>query len=479
MKVENKLEVDMDISRKGANIVFEDSDVPTESLPDNDGTSVDNDDTSVDSSDSASDREEVSIGALEGHVVSDIPQAPGVSVVNGRLSNAHFAENREQIVQRFDLPRIFKEDVRNWESKVQSRIPVCVFTRTPRQDSLFSTNVFSMFGSSKYNYQVLRSTDCQHTGTCSNGSEARTHPKCDPSTTPTIHLLERIKNFQHERFEQVLTNGLESYDVLVATGDEFCRANGTHGRAHFRMYSGPLMTNSSESSPIYLPLGPREEFRRITEDRVRLVAERQYMFNFIGSLTSPCRRKLVTEVKKFKSRSGKSKALTGFVHIISKWSKKLTKQNGYILPAQYQEILLKSVFTLCPQGHNPEAYRIYEAIEAGSIPIVVLDEFYRQHECDGALSVLVRQGAPFIFLNSWSELGDFLERMLDQKVELQKIQADVRSWYSRFMTKVALQFEKVLELRFDDRMATGDFVNTNTVPSVKTKLQDPNYLQPL
>lgn len=79
------------------------------------------------------------------------------------------------------------------------------------------------------------------TGTCVDGTMARTHPECPEEENPKIHLLERIKNFQHERYEQVLSNGLEYYDILVSTGDEYCRTSNAIGKAHFRTYSGMFL----------------------------------------------------------------------------------------------------------------------------------------------------------------------------------------------------------------------------------------------
>jgi hypothetical protein len=44
---------------------------------------------------------------------------------------------------------------------------------------------------------------------------------------------------------------------------------------------------------------------------------------------------------------------------------------GRNLPAEaYRRALLESIFTLCPAGHAPETFRLFEAAEAGSIPIV-------------------------------------------------------------------------------------------------------------
>jgi len=40
--------------------------------------------------------------------------------------------------------------------------------------------------------------------------------------------------------------------------------------------------------------------------------------------------------------------------------------------SDYIEVLKQSKLTLCPSGHNPEQYRIWEAMASGSIPVVEL-----------------------------------------------------------------------------------------------------------
>jgi hypothetical protein len=401
---------------------------------------------------------------------------PGVSLVDGRLSNAYRWARRDPVRTRLDLPRVFPRDVRVWQRTARSKKRVCVFTRTPRQDSLWRTNLLSIFGSGQYFYDVMRATQCQHDGTCSGPRQARFHPSCS-ERFPRVMLKERIKNFEHERFAQVLTQGLESYDVFVATGDEFCRATNTFGRAHFRTYAGPLVVNASLRAPIYLPLGPREEFERIAPIEVKLVRERRYVFNFLGSLTSPSRRVLIKELRA--ARAHKS-----FLHIVREWAKKLTRANGYVPPQQYQTVLRDSVFTLCPQGHNPEAYRIFEAAEAGSIPILVLDHFYRQHECAGAFAPLIQQGAPFVFLNSWHELPAFLDAVAKDPPRQQRMQADVMAWYGAYMRKTALQFEQLMEARAADRLAAPDadlapYPSTADLAALQAALPDAKLTEPL
>ena len=39
--------------------------------------------------------------------------------------------------------------------------------------------------------------------------------------------------------------------------------------------------------------------------------------------------------------------------------------------ANHLDVLLETVFALCPRGNNLETFRFYEALESGSIPIIV------------------------------------------------------------------------------------------------------------
>lgn len=49
---------------------------------------------------------------------------------------------------------------------------------------------------------------------------------------------------------------------------------------------------------------------------------------------------------------------------------------------RYCEILNKSIFTLCPRGYGPTSFRIMEALQFGSIPVYISDEFIEAHNVD-------------------------------------------------------------------------------------------------
>lgn len=76
--------------------------------------------------------------------------------------------------------------------------------------------------------------------------------------------------------------------------------------------------------------------------------------NFIGNLTHPIRAQLVDQLK---GKEG---------YYIS------TKHHDL---REYCNIIARSKYTLCPRGYGLSSFRIQEAIDFGSIPVYISDEF--------------------------------------------------------------------------------------------------------
>lgn len=337
------------------------------------------------------------------------------------------------------LPEVFPTH----QQDGQDVTTVCVFERNPRQRSLFSTNMLSLFGSGKFTYQTMTATECQHYGTCKTKEESNIHPLCPPGS-PTIGLVEWVKCCFHDRFTSAMTSPTQNWDLAIATGDEYCAAT-DRGRAHFRFYNRNNLTT-------FLPLGPREEFTRVRAEEVVPATNRKYLFNFVGSLTSTSRKVLAAELRSNSKKTQVNKR--GFVHVVDEWSKVISHKNGYLLPSEYRLVLMNSTFTLCPDGHNPESYRIYEALEAGSIPVLVMDQSYEKHSCQNAFQPLLDAKAPFVFLDSWRALGKYLESVNDKQVF--EMQANAMAWYSQWMKTKAAAFEEMLEVRYNARRSEGN-----------------------
>jgi hypothetical protein len=135
-----------------------------------------------------------------------------------------------------------------------------------------------------------------------------------------------------------------------------------------------------------------------------------------------------------------------FVKIARYWTKELN--GGHIQSDKYAKIVLNSVYTLSPLGHNAESFRLFEAMEAGSIPIISLGENYKNHKCRQSLHPFLNEftpygAAPMIVLSDWDELPDTLKMLTERSEEdVDDHQRRLLEWYYAFMKDWALQFEQ-------------------------------------
>ena len=221
--------------------------------------------------------------------------------------------------------------------------------------------------------------------------------------------------------------------LVLLVQDEHCQID--HPSIHYRQFYG------SQMHAKFFPLGPRGEFVTILPLMNEKPIERTFMFNFLGSITSKSREVLRhILVKKLNSNKFPSKVV-----FIKKWHAKVVKAYGYENPLGYARILFNSWYTLCPDGNHPESYRIYESLEAGSIPILALDEHYYEHPCQRAFDPFLEAKAPFIFLNSWNELPEFLERYASNISWTKHRQIECMNWYRAWSHRTILEFEDSLE----------------------------------
>ena len=122
--------------------------------------------------------------------------------------------------------------------------------------------------------------------------------------------------------------------------------------------------------------------------------------------------------------------------------------------SQYGDVLLRSAFTLCPGGTNEETYRVWEALEAGSIPVLKAGE--------AALWVEAQLGSghPLPMVRDWTEVADTLRAALfsgDSVMEghaagqmtvlcrrVDELQAQVQVWWARYKAKQGRLFADML-----------------------------------
>ncbi|XP_071530198.1 ribitol-5-phosphate xylosyltransferase 1-like isoform X2 [Panulirus ornatus] len=110
----------------------------------------------------------------------------------------------------------------------------------------------------------------------------------------------------------------------------------------------------------------------------------------------------------------------------------------------YVTSLLQSDLTLCPAGMNTETYRVYEALSAGSTPVIE-DVATRGHCDNNPWRLMKRHGPPVIWVKTWNQLPRILgkeRRYSKQYKALRRLR--VSQWYEWFKLKMRDQFISVV-----------------------------------
>jgi hypothetical protein len=94
----------------------------------------------------------------------------------------------------------------------------------------------------------------------------------------------------------------------------------------------------------------------------------RYLFSFLGSFdTHPLRRRIA-----------KLEGALGFVRDTSNDEGRgfgKTAETYQEWQAEYSRVLQDSMFVLCPRGAAPSSYRIFEAMKAGRVPVIIADHW--------------------------------------------------------------------------------------------------------
>ncbi len=98
--------------------------------------------------------------------------------------------------------------------------------------------------------------------------------------------------------------------------------------------------------------------------------------------------------------------------------------------AEYQFVLLNSTFAPCPMGNvNLDSFRVYEALEAGSIPIVekrLTLDYFRQ----------LFGKHPLPTVNRWGEARALIYRLIKQPKTLDVLQQQCVEWWKDYKSNL-------------------------------------------
>ena len=126
----------------------------------------------------------------------------------------------------------------------------------------------------------------------------------------------------------------------------------------------------------------------------------------------------------------------------------MVQSHGKISQQEYSNVLLDSVFTLSPAGHNIECFRMWEAAEAGSIPVLLVNESSvgggEVNETGCSLHPDVMK-APFIWAETLDDAWVQMRTLGNDKAALNARSRAVRAWYESYMKIQMQRFERLLD----------------------------------
>lgn len=114
-------------------------------------------------------------------------------------------------------------------------------------------------------------------------------------------------------------------------------------------------------------------------------------------------------------------------------------------PTSYAAYLLSSRFALVPSGNSPETIRFYEALEAGTIPIML------RSVCEQMQPALGKP--PVMMIDSWADLAAAYQPFADVQApavveRLQSMQDRLLSWWTDFVAEHQRKVAEVISASF-------------------------------
>ena len=235
-------------------------------------------------------------------------------------------------------------------------------------------------------------------------------------------------------------------DVSCATEDISGAINTTHHVLYRNTWSGPLhaMWAEQQGSP-YVSLrdysyGTEYDGGNLSKDGLSAPSPpanlRPLLFSFRGTYnTDKPSRLLLRNVEKANRRgwTAMAEALMGSsdvpATIYGRYivdMKYDDESSEYATEYDYLDLLHDSVFSLSPDGHLWESYRTFEAMEAGSIPVIVDNATYRGCARPAA-HMLARM--PFVVaVQNWEDVPDVLRRVASNFSDVLARQQQMRDW---------------------------------------------------
>jgi hypothetical protein len=160
-------------------------------------------------------------------------------------------------------------------------------------------------------------------------------------------------------------------------------------------------------------------------------------WNFVGSIHHADRQ---SAVDCFGS------ALPGLVYKTSGFNAR-----DYLDVKEYARILGNSVYTICPFGHvNMDTFRLYEALEAGSIPVTLRHAPSLRADPHYWYYVFRGDDVPFIVADNWLEAAERAKTLIGS-IQGQIMMEVCRAFWSKWKATWKLDFQSAVARLLETR----------------------------
>ena len=175
---------------------------------------------------------------------------------------------------------------------------------------------------------------------------------------------------------------------------------------------------------ITIPLGYVNN--RSLKGAFKKLADRSLVWSFAGSVDKPTRIEMLQIMATVEPNSMK---------LLPTWKHPKVEEAD-----DYMKILAESKFIPCPPGQNFETYRLYEALEAGCIPICVGNE-KNEHDCYNKLigdkSILI--------VKDWTAAKLMIEQISNNTEALNQIQDNLMNYWTNHKANITAHILAALE----------------------------------
>ena len=171
----------------------------------------------------------------------------------------------------------------------------------------------------------------------------------------------------------------------------------------WRTFSLPMFQNFKNVTSI--PIGYKCD---PIKDKINIL-KRNYKWSFLGTTHGSSRYDLLNKHKNI---------TPNFINLTENFSGKKSMDTN-----DYYKILNNSIFAPIPHGYfHPETYRLYEALEAGCIPIIenpfqFFDNFLPNN--------------PLLSVNSWEDSSTIIKKYLENKKDIEILRNKINDWWTQ------------------------------------------------